>query len=115
MKKLMLLLLMAFAFASASELGKKLTAEGWCFMPPRPKSAQAAYGNYDKRTTWFYGYWVNSAEQECSLETPRLIPKHGIYVGDGRDCESAAYTWRNGGYMPNSKIEQECLCKTAEN
>ncbi len=35
----------------------ELYSQGWRFTMPRPKSAQAAWGNYDRRTTWWYGYW----------------------------------------------------------
>lgn len=109
MKRIMLILLIA-SLAFASELCQKLNAEGWCFVPPRPKSAQANYGNYDKRTTWFYGFWKNDSQKECSIEIPRYISKANMYIGDGRSCESSFYTWRNGGYIPLNSLEKACLC-----
>jgi len=72
----MKVLLFLFAFVlvvSASDLGERLTKDGWCFVPPRPKSAQAAPGNTDGRTTWWIGYWENTSISECSEAVPSRI------------------------------------------
>jgi hypothetical protein len=109
MKRLATLLLLMFAFANAdteaSETCQKLTAEGWCFFPPLPKSKQAAYGNYDRRTTWWHGYWINDNLKECSGKVPRYIEKQDIVVGDGEDCRVLRSRYRNGGYVPLAELE----------
>jgi len=110
-KKLLLMLLISVAMVTASELGQKLTADGWCFVPPRPKSAQAAPGNTDRRTTWWEGYWENPSISECSKAVPRYLPKQDIVVGDDSECRDMRSTYRYGGYYPNSNIETECLCE----
>lgn len=55
--------------------------QGWRYSMPRPKSRQAAWGNFDRRTTWFYGYWYNIKTGECSKETP-VRKEYGNYKGD---------------------------------
>lgn len=65
--------------------------QGWEYIMPEPKSAQAAWGNPDGRTTWYVGYWRNSKTAETSSSPPKL--KNGRYVGDN----SGGPGWRRGG------------------
>lgn len=74
--------------------------QGWIYIMPAPKSAQAAWGNRDGRTTWWLGYWVNGKTKQTSSEEPVL--KDGKYVGD----DQGVRVWRRGGSAPApSKIE----------
>jgi hypothetical protein len=75
MKKSILLLLLLTSFALSSEQCRRLLNEGWCYIAPTPKSAQARHGNYDGRTTWWVGYWKNESLKECSGTIPRYIEK----------------------------------------
>ena len=63
----------------------------WRYVMPRPKGPQAAWGNTDKRTTWWIGYWHQTATNRCSSKTPELEDQayHGDGLGRGR--------WRRGG------------------
>ena len=48
----------------------EMLAQGWKYTMPVPKSAQAAWGNGDGRTTWYNGYWYNSKTNflyHCSI------------------------------------------------
>jgi hypothetical protein len=67
--------------------------QGWRYTMPRPKSAQAAWGNSNGQTTWYNGYWKNEKTGAYSSGTPRKN-EAGEYVGDGRDQSG---TWRRGG------------------
>ncbi|NOY07481.1 MAG: hypothetical protein GXP33_01380 [Spirochaetes bacterium] len=74
---------------------------GWRYTMPRPKSAQARWGNYDGRTTWYNGYWYNEKTKLYSKKTPHKIDS--TYVGDR---QNNSRTWRNGGSPPfPAKIE----------
>jgi hypothetical protein len=55
--------------------------QGWEYVMPKPKSPQAAWGNPDRRTTWWNGYWINRNSNQYSSKEPVL--KDGKYVGDG--------------------------------
>ncbi len=79
-----------------------------------PKSKQATFGNYDRRTTWWHGYWVNETLKECSGEVPRYIEKYDAIIGDGKDCDVLQNRYRNGGYIPLIGLEAECMCKVKE-
>jgi len=111
MKKIVAVLLLVVALASASEMGQRLTSAGWCYREARPKSAQARRGNTDGRTTWWIGYWVNAVENVCSEAPPQYITKCDTVIGDGRTCQYVMERWNNGGEPQISKLEQECLCK----
>lgn len=50
---------------------------------PKPKSSQAAWGNFDGRTTWYYGYWYNVETKAYSKETPTK-KSNGYYYGDNQ-------------------------------
>ena len=67
--------------------------QGWKYTMPEPKSAQATWGNYDRRTTWWRGYWYNKKTNKYSENTPKK-GENGYYYGDGQN--NAGY-WRNGG------------------
>jgi len=67
--------------------------QGWRYMMPAPKSAQAAWGNSDGRTTWWYGYWYNVDGERHSASQP-TVSDDCEYRGDGQNL---ANTWRNGG------------------
>jgi hypothetical protein len=67
--------------------------QGWRYTMPLPKSAQAAWGNSDRRTTWYNGWWYNEITGHYSSTTPE-ISNSGLYLGD-RQNESN--TWRHGG------------------
>jgi len=71
----------------------KMYLQGWRYTMPEPKSAQAAWGNYDGRTTWFYGYWHNIKIEAVSSSTP-ILKSNGRFVGDGQDQRNY---YRNGG------------------
>jgi len=71
----------------------ELLSQGWKYIMPIPKSAKAAWGISDGRTTWWNGYWYNSKTKEYSSKNPIKNSK-GIYVGDDNN---QANTWRNGG------------------
>lgn len=76
--------------------------QGWRYTMPRPKSAQARWGNYDGRTTWWFGYWENIKTNAFSQDMP-VKSDNGIYYGNDRDLR---FSWRRGGSprYPN-KIE----------
>ena len=66
--------------------------QGWRFTMPRPKSAKAAWGVSDGRTTWYNGWWYNSRTKLYSATTPEKS-SGGLYVGDNQDLSN---TWRRG-------------------
>jgi hypothetical protein len=70
--------------------------QGWQYTMPRPKSAQAAWGHRDGRTTWYYGWWFNENTKLYSDVTPRKTV-NGLYLGDN---QNQAGSWRNGGSPP---------------
>ena len=77
---------------------------GWTYIMPRPKSRQAAWGNRDGRTTWFYGYWTNLRTHSTSSLQPVEDAK-GRWIGD----EKGLAAWRNGG-SPRLPTQIEWLC-----
>lgn len=74
----------------------ELYSQGWRYTMPRPKSAQAAWGNGDRRTTWWNGYWENQQTGAVSQKDP-IKRSSGLYYGDNQDLRA---TWRNGGSPP---------------
>lgn len=78
--------------------------QGWRYTMPRPKSAQAAWGNSDGRTTWWAGWWHNSATGSYSSTTPKK-GSNGQYYGDAQDRHGG---WTNGG-SPRSPNKLEWL------
>ena len=81
--------------ASDSEIKTacEMLADGWKYTMPRPKSAKAAWGISDGRTTWWNGYWYNEKTQFYSTTTP-IKKNSGLYLGDNQNDSN---TWRNGG------------------
>lgn len=79
-----------------------LASQGWRYTLPRPKSAKAEWGNYDGRTTWWYGGWTNEALDQYSSIKPKNRGST-ILVGDGQNFLGM---WRNGGSPATpSKVE----------
>ncbi len=84
-------------------LAIKLYQHGWRYDMPKPKSAQAAWGNSDGRTTWWYGYWYNVNNANLSSQTQPIEKLNGLFYGDNQDRRNY---WRNGGSPPfPTKIE----------
>lgn len=82
--------------------------QGWRYTMPEPKSAQAAWGNRDGRTTWWYGYWHNEKTGLYSHATPQKSSS-GIYLGDN---QNNAGQWRNGGSRDSPDVFMYLLSKT---
>jgi len=85
----------------------ELKRAGWTYTMPRPKSAQARWGNHDRRTTWWPGYWKN-VRTGATSETQPYKDERGEWVGDGR---GVGY-YRNGG-SPSAPTQVEWLCSTS--
>jgi len=80
----------------------KIYLQGWRYTMPQPKSAQAAWGNYDGRTTWWKGYWYNNKTNKYSRIKPHK-QSNGYYYGDEQNEKDY---WSNGGSPGNpSKID----------
>ncbi len=80
----------------------EMYSQGWRYTMPQPKSRQAAWGNGDGRTTWWYGYWMNTKTKAVSKTDP-VRRDNGLYYGDAQDLRN---TWRNGGTPPTpTKLE----------
>ena len=82
--------------------------QGWRYTMPRPKSAQAAWGNSDGRTTWYNGWWYNERTHLYSTATPSRRDS-GLYLGDGQNSSN---TWRNGGTPSAPDIYMWLLSQT---
>ncbi len=67
--------------------------QGWRYTMPSPKSAQAAWGNNDGRTTWWNGYWYNNKTKKYSRSTPGK-QKNGYFYGDNQNDKDY---YRKGG------------------
>lgn len=82
--------------------------QGWRYSMPFPKSKQASWGNYDGRTTWYYGYWYNESLDKYSSSTPK---KHsnGSYIGDNQNNSNS---YRNGG-SPSTPTKLEWLLSSS--
>jgi hypothetical protein len=80
---------------------------GWTYVMPMPKSAQAAWGNRDGRTTWYVGYWTNLKTRSTSSLQPIRDDK-GQWVGDQKGIQA----WRRGG-SPPPPTQIEWLCSTS--
>lgn len=93
------------ASAADIELASKLKSLGWEYTMPRPKSAQASWGNSDGRTTWWNGYWLNHKTNRHSSRTPSTSDD---YKGDGIVNRG----WRRGG-SPRRPTMIEWLCSTS--
>lgn len=93
------------ASAAEQDLAKQIKAAGWEYTMPRPKSAQAAWGNTDGRTTWWNGYWHNRRTGQYSSRQP--VESDG-FAGDGVNNSG----WRRGG-SPGAPSRIEWLCSTS--
>jgi hypothetical protein len=82
--------------------------QGWRYTMPQPKSSQAAWGNSDGRTTWWYGWWYNEKMGLYSDSTPRKS-ENGLYLGDN---QNNANRWRNGGSRGRPDIYMYLLSKS---
>jgi hypothetical protein len=87
-------------------LAQKIRAAGWVYVMPRPKSAKAAWGVRDGRTTWWVGYWANATTGSSSMTQPA---EDGGWAGDGRSGDGA---WRRGG-SPPPPTPIEWLCSNS--
>jgi len=89
---------------STIQTAVELKHSGWTYIMPEPKSRQAAWGNYDGRTTWWVGYWVNGSTGATSSTQPAKN-SNDEWVGDGNGYRA----WRRGGTPPPpTKIEWLC-------
>jgi Caspase domain len=79
-----------------------LYQQGWRYNMPLPKSPQAAWGNKDRRTTWFYGFWHNVNTDQYSETEPKPDEK-GQYLGDTKN--DSHYYRRGGSPQYPTKIE----------
>lgn len=86
--------------------------QGWEYNMPSPKSPQAAWGNYDGRTTWYVGYWENSKTGETS--TPIQSRRMGslLVTAPGAQAGGAAAALRrllnfNGSYQRVVALHRE--------
>ena len=79
-----------------------LAVQGWRYALPQPKSRQAAWGNPDGRTTWWYGYWENINTNEYSSRKPKL-GQAGIWIGDRQNLKG--YYRRGGSPGYPTKVE----------
>jgi hypothetical protein len=75
---------------------------GWVYTMPEPKSAKAAWGVTDGRTTWWVGHWDNSITVQTSAETPKKTGSK--WVGDNQGSQG----WRRGG-CPRTPTKLEWL------
>ncbi len=63
-----------------------------------PKSAQAAWGNTDGRTTWWRGDCCNGSTDPIQVSATRPQKRgNGLYYGDGQDLRDP---WADGGARP---------------
>ncbi len=92
------------ASAAEERLAKQIKNAGWEYVMPRPKSAQAAWGNNDGRTTWWRGYWRNAVNKTFSSTQP---VQANAWKGDGIQNVG----WKRGGAPPRPTVV-EWLCST---
>lgn len=90
--------------AATLQQATALKIAGWTYIMPEPKSSQAAWGNHDRRTTWWNGYWVSTNRQKTSSAMPKK-DENGNFFGDGQ----GALYWRRGG-SPAYPTKIEWLC-----
>jgi len=92
------------ADVATQTIAVEIYLQGWRYVMPIPKSNQAAWGNSDGRTTWWYGYWYNLETGQVSASQP-VKKENGLYYGDDQDLRN---TWRRGG-SPRYPNELEWL------
>lgn len=76
--------------------------QGWRYTMPEPKSRQACWGNYDGRTTWWYGYWYNIKTKKYSKDDLHK-QLNGEYKGDNQQMKG--YYRRGGSPSAPTKIQ----------
>jgi hypothetical protein len=89
---------------ATTQTALELKKAGWTYIMPEPKSAKAAWGIRDGRTTWWVGYWTNERNNSTSSIQPTKNAQ-GQLVGDGQGNRS----WRRGG-SPAAPSQIEWLC-----
>lgn len=82
--------------------------QGWSYTMPSPKSAKAAWGVKDGRTTWYNGWWYNSKTKAYSSSTPKKA-KTSLFLGDNQNTKN---TWRNGGSPSTPDVYMYLLSKS---
>ena len=84
--------------ASSDEISEasSLAIQGWRYTLPVQKSAQAAWGNRDGGTTWYYGYWNNILDGAYSEKKPGK-QSDGKWAGDYQNLSGY---YRGGGSPP---------------
>src|SRR5712671_3249502 len=55
---------------ATTQTALELKRAGWTYNMPEPKSAKAAWGVRDGRTTWWVGYWTNERNNSTSSIQP---------------------------------------------
>jgi len=83
----------------------RLKAHGWRYIPPRPKSPQAAPDNPDRRTTWYLGYWHNTKTGATLQHVPKGSTRKETPFSD----PTAPTRWRTGGPPPPMTPLQQLL------
>jgi hypothetical protein len=89
------------------EKAVELKRAGWTYIMPKPRDAQARWGNGDSRTTWWVGYWTNERNHTTSALQPQRDAT-GYWIGDGKGIRY----WRRGG-SPLAPTKIEWLCSTS--
>lgn len=82
--------------------------QGWTYTMPSPKSAKAAWGVNDGRTTWYYGWWYNTKTKQYSETMPKKSAS-GLYLGNGQNNSNS---WRNGGSPSRPNVYMFLLSKS---
>jgi hypothetical protein len=82
--------------------------QGWRYTMPTPKSAKAAWGVRDGRTTWYNGWWKNEKTQAYSSTTPHKN-SDGNYIGDDINTSNS---WRRGGSPGRPDVYMFLLSKS---
>ncbi|MSR41077.1 MAG: hypothetical protein EXS10_04160 [Phycisphaerales bacterium] len=85
-------------------LADALKNAGWSYELPQPKSKTAKWGNFNKVSTWWPGYWVNAKTSATSATQP---VESDAFKGDGLPKPA----WKNGG-SPKEPSWIEWLCST---
>jgi endonuclease/exonuclease/phosphatase family metal-dependent hydrolase len=81
------------ADVATQTIAVEMHLQGWRYTMPIPKSPQAAWDNFDGRTTWWHDYWYNIETEQVSATQP-VKNENGLYCGDGQDRRDE---WRRGG------------------
>lgn len=91
---------------STINIAFEMQKQGWEYIMPQPKSAKAAWGVRDGRTTWWVGYWQNETTSQTSSTTPEL--SKGKYIGD----DNGGRSWRRGGSPGAPSVLEWLLSKS---